>query len=79
MSYSTAQLARAAGVSYRQVDYWTRIGLVTPSINEGIGHGSRRQWSADDLERVRRVAVASRIQSGRLVDALDAIDTLISS
>lgn len=49
--------AHAAGVSYRQLDYWSRIGFIVP-ITEANGHGSRRGY--DDVD-VRRLMIAKRL------------------
>ena len=69
-SYSTTQVARAAGVTYRQLDYWARHGIVTPSIADATGCGSRRRWSADDVARVKRIGEVAR-KRVRLVYGLD--------
>lgn len=64
------------GLTYRQLDYWTRIGLVEPS-RRAEGSGTQRMWSHDDLARVARVFVASKLQSGSLADMLDRLDELL--
>lgn len=45
---------RVAGITYRQLDYWTRTDLVYPSKHPGIGSGSNRLYSEADV-RVLRV------------------------
>jgi len=54
--YSSPELARLAGISFRQVDYWTRSGLIEPSIAEARGSGSQRRYSEEDLIRCRVIA-----------------------
>lgn len=39
----------AAGISYRQLDYWARTGLVEPSIRPACGSGSQRLYSFRDV------------------------------
>jgi DNA-binding transcriptional MerR regulator len=39
----------AAGISYRQLDYWARTGLVEPSIRAASGSGSQRLYSFRDI------------------------------
>ena len=34
----------AAGVTYRQLDYWARTGLVEPSVRAAHGSGSQRLY-----------------------------------
>jgi len=40
---SSAVVARAAGVTYRQLDYWVRCGLY-PDVVRAPGSGSARRW-----------------------------------
>ena len=37
------------GISYRQLDYWARTGLVRPSVKDAQGSGSQRLYSFQDL------------------------------
>ncbi|MBV9094141.1 MAG: MerR family transcriptional regulator [Streptosporangiaceae bacterium] len=39
----------AAGISYRQLDYWARTGLVEPSVRAAHGSGSQRLYSFRDI------------------------------
>jgi DNA-binding transcriptional MerR regulator len=39
----------AAGISYRQLDYWARTGLVEPSIRPAHGSGSQRLYGFRDI------------------------------
>jgi DNA-binding transcriptional MerR regulator len=39
----------AAGISYRQLDYWARTGLVEPTIRAATGSGSQRLYSFRDI------------------------------
>ncbi len=39
----------AAGISYRQLDYWARTGLVEPTIRAASGSGSQRLYSFRDI------------------------------
>lgn len=40
---------QAAGITYRQLDYWARTGLVEPSIRSAQGSGSQRLYSFRDI------------------------------
>ncbi|MDR0433349.1 MAG: MerR family transcriptional regulator [Bifidobacteriaceae bacterium] len=40
---------RAAGITYRQLDYWARTGLVEPSIRPATGSGTQRLYSFRDI------------------------------
>ena len=39
----------AAGITYRQLDYWARTGLVEPSVRAAHGSGSLRLYSFRDI------------------------------
>jgi DNA-binding transcriptional MerR regulator len=39
----------AAGITYRQLDYWARTGLVEPSVRGASGSGSQRLYSFRDI------------------------------
>ena len=47
--YRVPEVTKAVGISYRQLDYWARTGLVTPSIREAGGSGTQRLYSFRDL------------------------------
>ena len=52
-SYTSKQTQEIAGITYRQLDYWARTGLVQPSVASASGSGSRRAYSYSDLLRLR--------------------------
>src|SRR5215218_7058737 len=39
----------AAGITYRQLDYWARTGLVVPEIRGAAGSGTQRLYSFRDI------------------------------
>lgn len=39
----------AAGITYRQLDYWARTGLVEPSLRAASGSGTQRLYSFKDV------------------------------
>jgi len=47
--YKGAVAARAAGISYRQLDYWARTGLVEPTVRGAQGSGSQRLYGFRDI------------------------------
>ncbi len=51
--YRVPEVCRVVGISYRQLDYWARTGLVTPSVKDAGGSGTQRQYSFQDLVRLR--------------------------
>ena len=47
--YRGTVAARAAGISYRQLDYWARTELVEPTIRGAAGSGSQRLYGFRDI------------------------------
>jgi DNA-binding transcriptional MerR regulator len=39
----------AAGITYRQLDYWARTGLIEPTVRGAKGSGSQRLYSFQDI------------------------------
>ena len=40
---------KAAGITYRQLDYWARTNLVEPTVRSAKGSGSQRLYSFRDI------------------------------
>jgi DNA-binding transcriptional MerR regulator len=49
LGYRGPTACNAAGISYRQLDYWARTGLVEPSIRSASGSGTQRLYSFRDV------------------------------
>lgn len=54
--FSADVTRRVVGISYRQLDYWDKTGLIRPSVQRARGRGSRRLYSFEDLVELRVVA-----------------------
>ena len=55
LGYRVPTVLRAAGITYRQLDYWARTGLVLPSVRDATGSGSQRLYSFRDVVVLRIV------------------------
>ena len=53
--YRAPQVCTLVGISYRQLDYWARTGLITPSVQEASGSGSQRLYSFSDVVQLKVV------------------------
>ncbi len=51
--FRVPDVCRIVGISYRQLDYWARTGLVTPSVRDARGSGTQRLYSFRDLVALR--------------------------
>src|ERR1700759_4644134 len=49
VGYRGPTACSAAGITYRQLDYWARTGLVEPSVRSAHGSGSQRLYSFRDI------------------------------
>ncbi|QTV80940.1 MerR family transcriptional regulator [Microbacterium sp. NIBRBAC000506063] len=49
VGYRGAVAARAAGITYRQLDYWARTELVEPTVRGAKGSGSQRLYGFRDI------------------------------
>ncbi len=49
VGYRGPTACRAAGITYRQLDYWARTGLVEPSVRTATGSGSQRLYGFRDI------------------------------
>ncbi|WP_278234467.1 MerR family transcriptional regulator [Isoptericola sp. AK164] len=47
--YRGTTACRVVGITYRQLDYWARTGLVEPSIRAATGSGTHRLYSFRDV------------------------------
>ena len=77
VGYRGPTACAAAGITYRQLDYWARTDLVLPTVRTASGSGSQRLYSFKDilvLKVVKRLLDAGvSLQNIRIaVDALRA-------
>jgi DNA-binding transcriptional MerR regulator len=76
--FSGPTVCRLTGVTYRQLDYWARTDLVTPSITPANGSGSKRSYSYSDVLEVK--VIKSLLNSGvALTRARQAVECLRNS
>jgi DNA-binding transcriptional MerR regulator len=73
--YRGPQVCKIVGITYRQLDYWARTGLLRPSLNDAAGSGSKRSYSYQDIVELK--VVKQLLDAGvNLQKARTAIDTL---
>jgi DNA-binding transcriptional MerR regulator len=49
IGYRGPTACKAAGITYRQLDYWARTGLVEPSVRSATGSGTQRLYGFRDI------------------------------
>ncbi|SOD64056.1 DNA-binding transcriptional regulator, MerR family [Streptomyces zhaozhouensis] len=49
LGYPGPSACAAAGITYRQLDYWARTGLVQPEVRPAPGQGGQRLYSFRDV------------------------------
>jgi DNA-binding transcriptional MerR regulator len=53
--YRAPQVCKLVDITYRQLDYWARTDLITPSIQSAQGSGSQRRYSFTDIVQLKVV------------------------
>ena len=77
VGYRGVTACHAAGITYRQLDYWARTSLVVPSIRDASGSGTQRLYSFRDIVVIK--VVKRLLDAGvSLQNIRRAIDTLRS-
>jgi DNA-binding transcriptional MerR regulator len=51
--YRAPQVCKLVGITYRQLDYWARTGLIVPSMQQAHGSGSQRIYSFTDVVQLK--------------------------
>lgn len=51
--YRGPAVCKIVDITYRQLDYWTTTGLVTPSVRDADGSGSQRLYGFEDIVQLK--------------------------
>ncbi len=51
--YRAPQVCKLVGITYRQLDYWARTGLLEPSLQQAKGSGSQRLYGFSDVVQLK--------------------------
>lgn len=75
--FRAPDVAKLVGISYRQLDYWARTDLVTPSVRDAGGSGTQREYSFQDVVLLK--AIKNLLDTGinleRIRKAIDYLRT----
>jgi DNA-binding transcriptional MerR regulator len=73
--YRGPAVCSIAGISYRQLDYWTTTGLVKPSVRAADGSGSQRLYGFEDivLLKVIKRLLDTGVSLQRIRNAIDFV------
>lgn len=74
-SFRATDVIAAAGITYRQLDYWTRTDLVQASGHASTGHGDARWYRDTDVIRIATISALlnAGISYASIRDNLDVI------
>lgn len=73
--FSGTQVCTLVGITYRQLDYWARTGLLVPSIATAKGSGTKRRYSYHDVLELK--VIKQLLDAGvSLQRARQAVDCL---
>ena len=68
------EVCRAAGITYRQLDYWIRQGWISPTVR-ATGSGSRRRFDPSTLRDITIIREFVTLLGNRHVHlAIDALN-----
>jgi DNA-binding transcriptional MerR regulator len=56
LGFRSPQVCAIVGITYRQLDYWDRSGLLGPSMQTASGSGTQRLYNFQDIVTLRVVA-----------------------
>ena len=76
-SFSGAQAAQIAGITYRQLDYWARTNLIRPSLVDAKGSGSRRSYVYRDLLELK--VIKNLLDAGIKLESVRDVFTYLRS
>jgi DNA-binding transcriptional MerR regulator len=69
------QVCTLVGITYRQLDYWARTGLLRPSIVDAKGSGTQRRYSYGDVIELK--VIKRLLDAGlKLQQARQAVECL---
>ncbi|MGH2704799.1 MAG: MerR family transcriptional regulator [Actinomycetota bacterium] len=76
--YRGPQVCKIVGISYRQLDYWARTGLATPSVQPAHGSGTQRLYSFEDLVQLKLIKklLDAGVSLHRVRDAIECLRDL---
>jgi DNA-binding transcriptional MerR regulator len=87
---SVPEVCRRARISYRRLDYWDRIDLVSPSVRAANGSGTQRLYSEHDVALLSAIRylldeglalhwIRTHIVAGRLTAELRGLAVRLST
>jgi DNA-binding transcriptional MerR regulator len=76
--YRVPDVIKIVGISYRQLDYWARTGLVRPSVQDAQGSGTQRLYSFRDLATLKLIKrmLDSGVNLQRIREAMSTLHQL---
>ena len=72
-TFSSADACALAGINYRQLDYWCRVGTIAPAV-PASGSGSKRGWT---VQQILVLAVLARVGGHIPISQLDELAALL--
>lgn len=51
--FSSLQVAEMAGITYRQLDHWVRVGIIGVERVRYVGSGQPRRWTLEEVYRLK--------------------------
>lgn len=64
--FSSTDLCRLSGASFRRIDYWARTGALVPRIAAANGSGSQRRYSIAEARAAVALAMLTEVGLARV-------------
>jgi len=79
--FRAPQVCKIVSITYRQLDYWARTGLMQPSLQTAHGSGSQRLYSFQDIVQLRVVKrlLDAGMSLKRIREAMDILKEQLDS
>ncbi len=74
--YRAPKVCKLVGITYRQLDYWARTDLLTPSVRGAHGSGSQRLYSFTDIVQLK--VIKSLLDAGMSLKKIRQAITILA-
>ena len=76
LGYRAPQVCSLVDITYRQLDYWARTGLLSPSLRRAQGSGSQRLYSFTDVVQLK--VIKRLLDAGMSLKKIRSAVTILS-
>jgi DNA-binding transcriptional MerR regulator len=78
LSFSIGTLAVLAGISRRQIMYWTKLGMISPNLHLADTSSDRSRWKYSEEEAAKLLIFADMKQRGFSLTQVQTLASVLS-